>query len=137
MDRNIDLTLKRDFYKGETSLERLIQNSINKSLRISTRLPWWELKFKRINSQKDIENYNYKNIITTGNKNERYNIELKKSVNNNRICERCGKPLRKYPWAIYYELCKECSAEMSGNFRVRICWRLMWNYKSEKRICWK
>ena len=137
MNRNIDLTLKRDFYKGETLLERLIQNSINKSLGISTKLPWWELKLKRINSQKDIEDYNYKNIITTGNKNERYNIGLKKSANNNGICERCGKSLRKYPWAIYYELCKECSDEISGNFRVRICWRLMWNYKSEKRICWK
>ena len=137
MKNNIDLTLKRDFYKGETSLERLMQNSINKSLGISTRLPWWKLKLKRVNSETDLENYDYKNIIIAGNKKKRSNIKNKQLRNNVRICERCGKPLKKYPWAIYYELCKECSAEMSGNFRVRICWRLMWNYKSEKRICWK
>ena len=136
MKKNVDLTRRRDFYKGETQIERLIQNYINKTLKTFKKYPWYQLNFNHINSEDDLEYYGNKNILVMGNKAQR-NSQKVTELTDCVVCECCGKIFKRYPWSKYYELCEECNSIVSENYIEGICWQSVLKTHIDKQICWR
>lgn len=54
-------------------------------------------------------------VVPTGNKEER---ALKNKTRSNDVCDRCGAPIRVFPWPFKRDsyLCKQCDAEILAEY---------------------
>ena len=117
MDRQIDLTLRRDFRneaRENNFMDRLAFH-ITKS-----RCPWATPKDLEPYKEVDFRKYN---IIIPGNKKQRKSFKEGRFYSGH-ICERCGEDLGKVPWRDFKTgLCNKCIKEMNWDKKQKVCWR--------------
>lgn len=148
MKSTVDLTLKRDFNKGNNSFFENIQNHLIRQITGKKHVFPWNNEVRQITDDADLSiqygglyrdsDYDNYNCLIVGNKNNRKEFALRRHIQGN-VCERCGKPLEEIPWRRELYFCKKCYKDLTTDDDKRderICWN-----KSEdhyiNRIPWK
>ena len=113
MNENIDLTENRDFRTPapvDETTKFLTQY-------IWGKFPWSKQQFQTVKSDEDLGiSSELFSPIPLGDGEQRRNRKYIENAVSSEMCDRCGKPVQRFPWELRECLCVECNRDLEIEF---------------------
>lgn len=115
MNENIDLTENRDF-RTPSPVDETTQFLTQY---IWGKFPWSKQQFRTIKSDDDLDLSSESfSPIPLGDGEQRRSRKYIENAVSSAMCDRCGKPVQKFPWELRECLCVKCEQDLGFEFGV-------------------